>query len=414
MPDNHSLNNIIIVNDFAHVNGGAALVALSSARTLASRGYNVVLFAAVEPVDHDLAASGVEVVCTGQKEILTDRNRFRAVGRGLWNRYAARKMKELLKQYDPQKTIVHVHGWTKSLSSSVIRMALNKKFTVVISLHEYFAACPNGGFFNYPKNEICKLNAMSASCVFCNCDKFGYTQKIYRVVRQMIQNRFGLTPKGVKYFVSISEFSKDILKSYLPSDAEIIPVPNPIFIDRQVPANPGNNNYFVIVGRLTPEKGLFLAAEAACIAKVNLKFIGDGELKEELISKYPGLEITGWLNREEVVKIVKSARALILPSLWYETQGLVVAEAAALGIPAIVPDTCAARDMVIDGETGYWFTGGNSQNLADKITLFKSNDLLNRIGRAAYDSFWSDPPTLDNHIDHLIQAYDKILQNFPK
>lgn len=412
MPDNYSQDfSIIIVNDFAHVNGGAALVALSSAKALVSRGYKVVLFSAVKPIDPELAASGVEVVCTGQEEILTDPNRFRAIRQGLWNRVAGRRMKELLKRYNPRKTIVHVHGWTKSLSSSVIRAAVKNNFPVVISLHDYFTACPNGGFFNYPQNEICNLTAMSSSCVFSNCDKYSYTQKIYRIIRQLIQKQFGLTPKRINYFISISDFSKDILKSYLPCDAQITPIPNPIFIDRQDAAIPGNNNYFVIVGRLTPEKGLFLAAEAAREAQVNLKFVGDGELREELSEQYPEFEITGWLDREAVAECIKSARALILPSLWYETQGLVVAEAAALGIPAIVPDTCAAREMVRDGDTGYWFSGGCGHDLAEKIKLFKDNDNLNQMGRAAYDNFWSNPPTLENHIEHLTQAYDKIIQN---
>ncbi|MEE9443812.1 MAG: glycosyltransferase family 4 protein [candidate division Zixibacteria bacterium] len=415
MPANQSQDrSVIIVNDFAHINGGAALVALSSARALASRGYKVVLLAAVKPIDPDLAASDVEVVCTGQKEILTDPNRFRAARQGLWNRRAARKMKELLNHYEPQKTIVHVHGWTKSLSSSVIRAAIKKNYPIVISLHDYFTVCPNGGFFNYPKNEICNLKAMSPSCVFSNCDKYGYAQKLYRVIRQMIQKRLGLTPNAIKHFISISDFSKDILNNYLPSDAQIMSVPNPIFIERQDCAVPGNNDYFVIVGRLSPEKGLFLAAEAAREAHVNLKFVGDGELKENLAKSYPEFEITGWLDREAVVECVKSARALILPSLWYETQGLVVAEAAALGIPAIVPDTCAACDMIINGETGHWFTGGNSHDLADKIALLKNSEMLNRIGRNAYDNFWSNPPTLDNHIEHLIKAYHKILSNFGK
>jgi len=42
---------------------------------------------------------------------------------------------------------------------------------------------------------------------------------------------------------------------------------------------------------------------------------------------------------------------------------LVVLEAAALGVPAIVADTSAARDLVRDGHTGLWFKGGDALSL---------------------------------------------------
>ena len=72
--------------------------------------------------------------------------------------------------FDPHKTIVHVHGWTKSLSSSVVQEALQRDFQIVISLHDYFVACPNGGFYNYKKKHICRLKPLSKACVLSNCD----------------------------------------------------------------------------------------------------------------------------------------------------------------------------------------------------------------------------------------------------
>ena len=58
------------------------------------------------------------------------------------------------------------------------------------------------------------------------------------------------------------------------------------------------------------------------------------------------------------VSLVGSATARIL-------------EALANGIPVILPDTSAARDLVEDGVTGLWFRMGDTEDLARKITLFK-------------------------------------------
>jgi hypothetical protein len=112
--------NIVIVNDSAHINGGAAKIALSSAVGLAIKGYRVIYFCAVEPIDHELRNHGVEVVCTGQPEILKDPNWIRASIQGFWNFKAARVLERLLKKLPVQKTIIDLHSWTKAISSSIM------------------------------------------------------------------------------------------------------------------------------------------------------------------------------------------------------------------------------------------------------------------------------------------------------
>ncbi|MEZ5357615.1 MAG: glycosyltransferase family 4 protein [Candidatus Zixiibacteriota bacterium] len=401
--------SVVIVNDFAHVNGGAAMVALESAKGLAAREWNVTLFAAVLPIDEALEKAGVRVVCTDQHEIRTDPNRKRAVRQGIWNTIAAERLAEVLRDKNPKTTIVHVHGWTKSLSSSVIRVAVDAGCPVACTLHDYFAACPNGGFYDYRKNKICTRRAMSLDCILTNCDKQGYGQKLFRVIRQRKQMRTGQVPSGIRQFISISNFSLEILKSYLPSDARVDFVPNPIFVAKAEPATPENNDTLLCIARLSPEKGIGLLAEAARTTGAKLKVVGDGELKQLLQREYPEVEFTGWQNREQVNAHFRSARVLVLPSLWYETQGMVVAEAAALGVPSIVPDTCAARDMVVDGKTGLWFTGGDVSDLAEKIAILKDSATVQAMGQAAYSSFWVNPPTIDRHLDALESVYRHML-----
>lgn len=405
-PDRFS---IIVVNDFAHVNGGAALVALESAKGLARAGCDVTLFSAVEPIDESLIEAGVKVICTNQHEIRTDPNRKRAIRQGIWNKQAARRFAGVLQDRNPEQTIIHAHGWTKSLSSSVLQTAIAKNFPVVCTLHDYFIACPNGGFFDYRKNEICTRRAMSLDCILTNCDKQGYGQKLYRVIRQQTQKKRGRVPAGIEHFISISNFSLKLLKSYLPPGARVDFVPNPIFIDKTEAASPAGNDKFVCIGRVSPEKGISLLAEASRTANVKLKIVGDGELRKSLEADYPEIEFTGWQNREQVIKYIRSARALVLPSLWYETQGMVVAEAAALGVPSIVPDTCAARDMVTDGKTGLWFTGGDSADLAVKMGILQDGETVTAMGQAAYATFWDNPPTLRKHLDKLMSMYRRML-----
>lgn len=401
--------NIVIINDFAHINGGAALVALTSASALAQRGHKVFVMAAVKPILPELEGDNPKLVLTDQHQIVNDPNRLRAFRQGLWNKTAANKMRNLLTGLDPRRTIIHFHGWTKSLSSSVTREAISAGFPTICTLHEFFLACPNGGFFNYKKNKICHLRPLSPSCIMSRCDKAGYFQKMWRVARQLIQRRIGQIPNRFDSFIAISDFSRTIMEPYLPLTAKIYDVANPIFVEQTKPARPDRNVNYIAVGRLTPEKGFALLAEAGRSAQLPLLFVGDGQERLILEQNYPDIKITGWLSREEVMKRIRSSRTLVLPSLWYETQGLVVLEAAAQGIPAIIPDSSAARDYVIDGETGLWFKGGNTNDLARQMRKLSDPNIIKRMGRAAYDKFWSNPPTLDRHVIELEKVYHQVL-----
>lgn len=406
------MKNIIIINDFAHVNGGAGQVALSSAIGLASRGYKVFVFSAVAPILTDLEGSGVCVIATDQHDILKDPNRLRAATQGLWNFKAQKAMVALLKSLDTDNTIIHVHSWTKALSASVIWAAIRRGFKVVCTLHDYFTACPNGGFFDYQRQVICLKRPFSAGCIFKNCDVRSYRHKLWRVVRHGIQSTFGLMPSGIKHFITVSTFSETLLKPYLPRDSKTYCIRNPINAEPQNCVDVSENDTFLYVGRLSPEKGVTMFAEAANRLDLTPIFVGNGECGKIIKQVCPKACITGWVTRDQVTEHLVAARALVLPSLWYETQGLVVAEAAALGVPAIVPDTCAAREMVEDGHTGFWFRGGDIDDLCHKLNILMDKYTAKRMGKAAYDKYWQSPCSMDEHIDQLESCYMDILREF--
>ena len=80
----------------------------------------------------------------------------------------------------------------------------------------------------------------------------------------------------------------------------------------------------------------------------------------------------------------KKAKALVFTSLCYETFGLSVAEARSYGIPCIVPDSCAASEQVIDGETGYLFKTGNLDSLKWEFKGGYCNDYCSNLLKWQY------------------------------
>jgi glycosyltransferase involved in cell wall biosynthesis len=401
--------HVIVANDFAHVNGGAAQVAISSAVGLADRGHRVTFFAAVTPVAEELRHPGINLVLTDQFDIKSDPSRLRAAAQGIWNPRSALKMEHVLTRSDGDRTILHVHGWTKALTSSIIRVALRHGVAVVVTLHDYFYACPNGGFFNFRRKESCPLRPLSVACLRENCDRDGYPEKLWRSVRQGVQTRFGFPRSELLNFITISDFSESVLKTFLPPDAEIYRIASPSDFTKEAPVDVKRNDRFVCLGRLSPEKGLNLVATAARDLNCAVVFVGEGPSRYEIQSSNPEAAITGWQPREQVKAYLRSARCLVLSSLWYEAQPMVVAEAAAVGVPAIVSDQCAGREMIENGVTGLCFRSGDSADLREKMRILQNPETAARMGRAAYDRHWTHPFTLEKHLLALERCYGSIL-----
>ena len=402
------LPEVIVVNDFARANGGSSVVALASERGLAGRGCHTTLFTAV---DGDAAAAvGSRRVSLGQEEIVKDGNRLRAMSNGLHNFSAARAFAAELEGRDPARTIVHVHTYTKALSAAVLATALDRGFPVVLSLHDFFIVCPTGGFFLHGPAKLCEKRPLSLGCVSCNCDRRNYGHKLWRVARTFLQNRVLQLDRRITHYVGVSDFSVRVMQPYLPPAVPVTVVRNPIDCTKLPPAVPDADAPFVFIGRFSHEKGVLLFAEAVREAGVPAVFVGDGELRAEARRLCPQARFTGWLPADEVRGWMRRARALVFPPLWYETLGLVVVEAAANGVPALVASRCAATDFIRDGENGVLFEHGSVAALVAQMQRMNDPATAAALGQRAYDWYWSDPWTLDRHVDDLLALYAGIFQ----
>jgi glycosyltransferase involved in cell wall biosynthesis len=404
--------HVVIVNDFASVSGGAAQVAFAGARGLAERGHRVTFFAAVGPVDAALAKhTNITVHCLEQEDILRDPQRMRALWRGIWNSKAGVVFDELLAEADPRETVVHVHGWSKALTASIFPRPAKRGIPLVVTFHDFFCACPNGGFFDFPAEQICHRRPLGVACTFRQCDRRNYGHKLWRLVRQHVQRRWGQFPSSLRHAIVISDLSEKVLRPFLPAGVRIHRVRNPIDSPKQPAVNAPANRHFTFVGHFTNEKAPQHLAKAAAFLGVDARFVGDGELRDEIASICPKAQITGWQNAKQVQAHLQNARALVFPSVWYETQGLVVGEAAAFGVPALVSHSSAAVEFVADGETGLIFQAGDMDDLQKKLRWMSDDSLVARLGHAAYERHWANPPTNARHAADLESVYTELLEN---
>lgn len=156
-------------------------------------------------------------------------------------------------------------------------------------------------------------------------------------------------------FVSIS----DAERRFLPDLRYVATVHNGLDSSR-FPMGDGEGGFLLFAGRLAPEKAPHLAVEVAHRANMPLRLVG---LIEEKHRGYfdaqvrPGLdtgmaEYLGPLDQTELAPLYGEAAALLMPLMWDEPFGLVVAEALTAGTPVIAWRRGALPELVRDRITG--------------------------------------------------------------
>ena len=141
--------------------------------------------------------------------------------------------------------------------------------------------------------------------------------------------------------------------------------------DNSIPKYIINQNYIVCIGRLTRQKNFsFLIKNFALMKKkykdYRLIIIGDGELKDKLISQikkfnlYEDVILIG--HQRNIYKFLKYAKVFVLSSLWEEV-GFVMVEAASCNVNIISSDCKnGPEEFLLNGKGGFLFKNNNSES----------------------------------------------------
>ena len=156
--------------------------------------------------------------------------------------------------------------------------------------------------------------------------------------------------------VSIS----DAQRAHLPDANWIATVHHGLPLEQYEPG-PGCGDYFVFLGRISPEKRPDVAIEVARKAGVRLVIAAkvdpvDQAYFEQVVEpllKGPSVEYIGEVDEERKAELLRDARGLLLPILWPEPFGLAMIEAMAFGTPFITRRCGSTPEIVAHGQVGY-------------------------------------------------------------
>lgn len=172
------------------------------------------------------------------------------------------------------------------------------------------------------------------------------------------------------YFITISEYAKELIFKYYGRGATIIhpPVELEDFKFKKVKTK----DYFITTARQVNWKRVDLAIKACMMAQRKLLVIGEGPEHKKLVKLAKGsglVEFLPLMGKKELAKYLAEAKGYIFPSL--EPFGIAPVEALAVGCPVVAFSEGGSKDYIIEGKNGVFFERQTVKNLAEAILKFE-------------------------------------------
>jgi glycosyltransferase involved in cell wall biosynthesis len=273
--------------------------------------------------------------------------------------------------------------------------------------HEHWLVCPTHVLWRHNK-EVCS----GRECFRCNLS--------YRRPPQLWRHT-GLLERKAEHLdalISPSAFSAEKHREFgFSRDLEVIPYFLPRAEHGAPPAEdeapPWERPYFLFVGRLEKIKGLQdVLPHFGEGAAADLVIVGDGDYGEVLRRQgeaYAHVHFLGRKPAEEIGPLYRHAIAAVVPSICYETFGIVLIEAFREGTPVIARDIGPFGEIVKESGGGLLFR--TQDELAEALQRLAADpDLAERFGKsgnAALQRRWMEDAVIPDYFDMIRRVAKK-------
>lgn len=326
--------------------------------------------------------------------------KVRAGASAVWSVKAARAVERMVRGNGVE--IVHAHNLFPTLSPAVLRASSSAGAAVVLTLHNFRLMC-------LPANLL-RGGWVCETCVGRSPWR-GVAHRCYRrsalgsaalASSLMLHRRLG-TFGAVSRFLAVSEFVRNKhIEAGLPP--ERIRVKANFTWPAEQRRGPGE--HFLFLGRLAPEKGVdtLLRAWEISPPELPLVVVGDGPIAGALRRDAPrGVEFRGQVPPQDVPSILARARALMVPSRWYEAAPRSIIEAYAAGVPVLASDIGALPEIVADGVSGRLAPVDDAMAWAE-VARGLDDEESERLGAGALRS-WQERYSPEHGLEGLESAY---------
>jgi glycosyltransferase involved in cell wall biosynthesis len=338
------------------------------------------------------------------------REKVAMAGKVIYSWEARSKLAKLLDKFSPD--VAHAHCIYHHLSPSVLGLLHKRGVPTVMTAHDLKLACPAYKMLN--KHGICeKCKHGNLSHVILNrCIHDSLAASSLVAAESAVHKTLGLYRRNIDRVVTPSRFFLQKLMEWGWPAEKLIYIPNFIDCNQYLPDyNAGK--YFLYFGRLAPEKGVDTLIRAAAQAGVWLRIAGSGPNEEEfkvLADEHGGrIDFLGYCSGDTLKELIRKARAVVLPSQWYENAPISILEAYASGKPVIGARIGGIPEMIPSEDLGWLFESGNVEQLAQHLQNVKgmADESLAEMGAQAR-SYVADSYSKERYLNEILELYSAL------
>ena len=378
-----------ITQSYPPMVSGASLVAKNLAENIAARGHKVLVITASDR-DHPYATVENNLTVLRLRSI---HNPMRVGQR--FSLYPRRDILRSLHKFQPD--VIHTH---EPLQMGLLGLEYAHRFhiPILLSIHQL------PWFVSAYLPEIFGIRHIAETALWMYARwllrRFTTLVTPTQTITKIITNMTGIKSQTISYGIDLQTFYPRLS---LDDETAL----------RNKHGLPQNVPVILHVGRLDTDKSVDRVIRAAAHAMQNtdahLLIVGDGRQKATLMKlcKSLGIEkrchFPGYVSIEEGLPEIYRLASLFVTASEIETQGIVLLEAAASGLPIVAVRATCIPEIVHDGVNGYLTESNDTKALGTAITDLLTNlDKTKKMGQAGYKL------VLEHNIQATIDSYEHL------
>ncbi len=389
------LSRILLVHNYYQISGGEDTVVQNEKQLLEEHGHTVFVYKRENQEIHSFS-------------------KVRKLGlffESIFSRRTYREVKRLIQR--ERIDVVHVHNTLSLISPSVYYAALDCGIPAVQTVHNYRLLCPAATLVK--RSRICEdcLQRGLSCAVKGRCYRGSLAQTLVSVLILKVHRLLGTYRKI--YYICLTDFNrKKLLQINERGCRQIWPehvyVKSNFVWPGEAACELPRKDQFLYVGRLDDIKGIRTLVEAwREMGDKELLICGSGP-SEAWVKGYlerhhrKQVKLLGQVSHEQVQKLLRESRALIMPTQWYEGQPMVILESYAAGTPVIGSRMGNVKDMIKEGITGITVAPGSPEQLREAILQLPEFDAA--VIRRHFEIYY-DP---EKNYAQLAEIYQKVIE----
>ncbi|UHS63236.1 glycosyltransferase family 4 protein [Agrobacterium vaccinii] len=378
---------LLAINNYFYRRGGAEAIFLDQMDMFERAGWNAVPFSMQHPgnLPSEWSSYFVPEIEFGRQGGL--KTKIAHSLEVIYSREARAQLGALLDKVRPD--IAHAHNVYHHISPSIFPLLKQRGVPTVMTAHDLKLACP--AYKMLAPDGICErckgghiYNVLANRCMKQSVALSGLV-----MVETAVHRMLGLYSRHIDRIVVPSRFYREKLIEWGWPSEKLAYIPN--YVDQTIsdhPVTAEEGDYFLFAGRLAPEKGIATLIKAASLSGQRLRIAGTGPEEPALraLVQQTGadVEFLGYLSGDALHLAIAGAKALVLPSEWYENAPVSLLEAYALGRPVIGADIGGIPELIQQNITGLIARSADPDDLARALTAMSalSPDMRREMGLA--------------------------------